>query len=220
MAEIVADRTFKVWKRALSSVLDNGTKYEDQENRTCIESMNLSLKIRKPEEDIKEPIKRLNKFERWIYPSLEEIKDFILSKGSSMGYEYSYGERIFSYHVGEQKKDQINDFIVPLLKNSEKSRRAVITLWNPLKDANIFKKEIPGTILIDFKVRNNMLHTTEMIRSNDLFYGWPANIFQCFKLQELVADKLNVSIGSLSSFSTSAHIFSEQKKYIDRVLSD
>jgi len=220
MKVIKAEHTYEVWKNALQHILNQGQEYNDHQDRICRECLNILFKIEKPSEGVRKPIDRLNKFERWIYPSIEEIKKYILSKETSMGYEYSYGERIFSYSQDGQTKDQINDFVIPLLEKNQSSRRAVVTIWNPLEDSNIFKKEIPGMMMIDFKVRDDSLHTTEIIRSNDVFYGWPANIYQCFKIHELIADKLDLEAGTLSTVSTSAHIFEDQIKYIKQILQE
>lgn len=210
--------TYKVWKKALRHVLEEGDVFEDEDGRVCKEVSNMALKIEDPETDIKKPINRLNSFDKWIYPSLDEIKNNILSKDSSIGYEYSYGNRILSYSGNGEEKDQLNDFVIPLLKKNPNSRRAVINVWNPLVDSNFFKKEIPGVVSIDFKVRKGKLNVTELIRSNDLFYGWPANIYQIYCLQSFVSDKLNVDPGFLSTVSTSAHIFEEQFEYIEEVV--
>ncbi len=220
MSKLDSDSTLELWRESLKLIMENGRDFNDEDERVCKEVFNLVLKLEPDPKDIKEPIKKLNEFEKWIYPSLDEIKSNILSKDASIGYEYSYGNRIFAFPGKSSKKDQINDFIVPLLEENKNSRRAVITVWNPLMDGDIFKKEVPGVVSIDFKLRFGELNVTEIIRSNDIFYGWPANIYQVYCLQNFVAKKLGVEPGFLTTISTSAHIFEDQEKYIRKVLDD
>lgn len=218
MKIIDEENTYSVWKKSLRLVLEEGRMFEDEDGRTCKECLNLLMKIDSPQKDIKDPIDRLNDFEKWIYPSLSDIEKNIISKEPTLGYEYSYGERIFSYTGDGDNIDQVNDFLIPLLKENKNSRRAVLGIWNPLKDSNIFKKEIPGLVMLDFKVRSDNLNVSGIIRSNDLFYGWPASVYQCFKLQEFVSKKLGLNMGFLTTISTSAHIFEEQEEYIREVI--
>ena len=56
------------------------------------------------------------------------------------------------------------------------------------------------------------------IRSNDLFFGWPANLYQIYCLQKLVADELNVETGDIVTISNSAHFFKEDLEFIENLL--
>ncbi len=212
--EIETETTTEAWKRALKYVFENGKDFEDN-NRVCREVLNLTIKIKSPEKDITGPIEILNSFKKWVYPPLEEIKNIIQSKNLAPVYSYIYGPRIFNYR---NKVDQIDDFVIPLLKNTRESRRAVVTLWDPEEDASIYKKGVPGLISLDFKLRKNRLNITAVIRSNDLFFGWPANIFQIYSLQELMVKKLDCFPGSITIFSTSIHIFKDQFEDLKKVL--
>jgi thymidylate synthase len=212
---IVKDSTMDAWKEALKIALSKGKDFVDENNRTCREVFNLVLRIKEPAADITKPIKILNGFKNWRYPPLEEIGQIMLSNKLAPDYSYSYGPRIFNF---QKKIDQINDFVIPLLKENPNSRRATITLWDPVQDSNILKRDTPGLVMIDFKLRNNKLNMTSVIRSNDLFFGWPANIYQLFVLQDFVRKKLGCEIGSLDTFSISAHIFKDQFDYIKKIL--
>ena len=91
-------------------------------------------------------------------------------------------------------------------------------LWQPGNDSNIHSKLVPGWVMIDIKLRDRKLCITSVLRSNDLWFGWPASLYQTFVLQSYVAEKLDVGVGSLSTFSTSAHIFKDQFEYIKKIL--
>jgi len=213
--EIIKNTTTEVWKDALNYIKEFGDKLKDNNNRNSIEVLNLKLQIKEAFVDIAKPIETLNKFKTWMYPTMEEISSIMLGKKLSPAYSYSYGSTIFNY---DEKINQIDEFVVPLLKKDKTSRRAVVTLWDPHKDSNVNRNLMPGLILVDFKVRDNKLHLTSFVRSNDIFFGWPANIYQLYLLQNYVRDKLNLEPGDLTTFSTSAHIFEDQIEHIEKVL--
>ncbi len=210
-----ATTVFEAWKTALTHVLKHGTDFTDENKRTCREILNLTIEIDHPEIDATRPITVLNTFQKWDYPSFDDIARTVLDSNLSPEYSYSYGPRLFAY---QQKKNQINDFIIPLLKNNQNSRRAVLTLWDPIEDSNPLKRDMPGIVAIDFKLRNNKLNMTVVIRSNDMLFGWPANIYQTHVLQQYVAERIGCQTGSITTFSTSAHIFQDQLPYIKKIL--
>jgi len=54
------------------------------------------------------------------------------------------------------------------------------------------------------------MDVTVIIRSNNLFFGFPANIYQTYILQEYVAQRLNKELGKITLLLLSAHIFEDQ----------
>jgi thymidylate synthase len=214
--EIQNTTTADVWKKSLRYVYENGKDFRDENNRICREVHNLVAVIDSPEQDITKPITILNSFQKWIYPPLEELHNIVLRTKDSPAHHYLYGPRIFSY----DGQDQINDFVIPLLAGNPNSRRAVVVLWNPAKDADVHGRMVPGWIMIDFKLRENKLSATSILRSNDLWFGWPASLYQTYVLQSYVADKCRVKTGSLTTLSTSAHIFEDQFSYIQKILKE
>jgi thymidylate synthase len=213
--EIIKETVMEVWKAALSHILEEGTDFKDRENRMCREVLNLTLTITNPKNRIDAPMEVMNRSEKWVYPSKEEISGIMLQNKTSTIYEYTYGPRIFNF---QNQKNQIADFVIPLLKKDPTSRRAVVILYEPVKDSKIENKNIPSLILIYFKIKEHRLYSTCFIRSNDLFVGWPANIFQINTLQEYLAEKLQLDIGELTTFSASAHIFEEHFDDIKEII--
>ena len=213
--EIIHEIAMDSWKEALKLILDKGVDFKDENNRICREILNLKIVVKKPFYEATKPIKTLFSFNEWKYPPLDEIAKVILSNNIEPGYAYAYGPRIFNF---QNKINQLNEFVIPLLKTSPNSRRAVISLWDPTVDSNLTNRENPGLMIIDFKVRKDKLNVTTIIRSNDLFFGWPANFYQVFALQEYVKKALNCDFGMITTFSTSAHIFEDQFKFIEKIL--
>jgi thymidylate synthase len=212
---IISEKTcIESWKRALKAIIEEGSDFTDTDKRQCRELLNLVIDIEQPEKDYDKILDVLKKFE-WIYPSVEELSSIILNKENLAMYEYNYGPRIFNF-LG--KKDQVHDFIIPLLKNDPNSRRAVISLFNPQTDSDILNKNVPSLMSIHFRIKNDRLNCTYLIRSNDTFIGWPGNIYQIYLLQKYIADKLNIKTGSLTTVSCSAHVFHEHFEDVKKIL--
>lgn len=213
MVEIKGQTAMETWRKILHSITTNGESFKDERNKICKEILNITATI-ETTEDILKPLETLSKFNKWVYPEAEEIKKSILYKDNSSEYYYNYGKRAFYI----DKVNQIDDYIIPLLKKNPKSKRGIVVFYSPKRDTLPIRKETPGVVMINFNVRNNKLCSTMVIRSNDMFHGWPANIAQAYFLTEYIADKLNYPIGVITTFSISAHIFEEQFDDIKKVL--
>ncbi|MFX1369423.1 MAG: thymidylate synthase, partial [Promethearchaeota archaeon] len=58
-----------------------------------------------------------------------------------------------------------------------------------------------------FMVREKFLDVSVMIRSNDMYGAWPANVFALAELLRYVADKTNLKPGTVTTLSVNAHIY-------------
>jgi thymidylate synthase len=209
------ETAFHAWQKALQHIIDHGHRYKDVRGRVCIEVSNLHISVKDPTKQLTLPIEHLQNIQEWVYPSLTEIAEIILAKQQGYTYGYAYGARLFSYGG---TLNQINDYIIPLLKQDPTSRRAIVSLYDPHKDAQPGAENVPGMVVLDFKIRDGRLQIIAFIRSNDMFIGWPANIYQLFVLQEYVSARLDVAAGSLTTFSTSAHLFEDHINRIKQLL--
>ena len=208
MMEIDAPTTMDAWKLALAHIRDHGEDFRDDDLRTCREALNLSVRIEHPEVGNDEPIEVVRKIDKWVYPSKDEMVGIVFNQMELPLYDYTYGSRMFNY---QGELDQVNGFIIPLLKKNLSSRRATVITIDPLRDLDVHNRNIPGLISLHFKVYGKRLLVTSVIRSNDFFIGWPANIYQLATLQKYIADELGLQQGSLTTYSLSAHVFAEYK---------
>jgi thymidylate synthase len=211
--EIARKNALDSWKESLKAILDNGEKIGTKDSPS-IEILNMTITIEEPL-GAAEPMEVLRSIKKWTYPEIEEIEDVIFRKEAASIYHYTYGARIFNY---ASQKNQVDDYIIPLLKENPTSRRAIAVLYNPLVDSKAANKESPGIVSIHFKVSGTRLCATAVIRSNDMLIGWPANIYQASILQRHVAEKLGVSPGSLTTISHSAHITLEHEEEARKVV--
>jgi len=207
--ELKNDNAKELWKNALKTILETGDEYLDNENRTCKELINFQLVLENPSsEKIEQPIDFINSFQEWIYPSKEELTSIMFKEVQAPVYEHTYGGRIFRF---ADIKDQMRDFIFPLLKENPDSRRAVVSIYNPVEDSDTTNKNTPGLMYLNFRIKNNKLLITAHIRSNDVLFGWPANLFQIYKIQQYVSKELGIENGNITTISNSAHVFLEEE---------
>ncbi len=215
MTHLTKTNAWDAWIAALANIKESGVMYSDTKSREYLEVRNLIVTIERTNQGIFEPILYLSRSDKWVYPDLAEVAKVILHPDSVSAYEYSYAKRLFATIDG---KNQIDDYVIPLLQKDPQTRRAVATLFDPGVDSNIKNKEIPSMIVFDFKIRDQLLHMTCFIRSSDAFIGWPANVYQMSVIQEYVASKLKIPVGEITTIATSAHIHTDHLPEIDKLL--
>ncbi|HII29894.1 TPA: thymidylate synthase, partial [Candidatus Woesearchaeota archaeon] len=114
---------------------------------------------------------------------LEEYFPTVLSSQPLAEIKYTYGQRLRA-HFGV---DQV-EAMIKKLSEEKGIRSAVAVLWDPRIDNK--KGGMPGLSpclnYIGVKISGDKLILTALIRSNDMFSGWPENAFVLRKLQELI----------------------------------
>jgi len=114
----------------------------------------------------------------------------------------AYGFRIQSYFEINQLES-----LITLLKKDRETRRAVITLYAPKDLINNDSFDIPCNTSIFCKIRNSKLDITIINRSNDLYLGIPYNIFVFNVLQQYIANRLGIEIGTQRHFTDCLHLY-------------
>lgn len=107
--------------------------------------------------------------------------------------------------------------IIELLHYDPNSRRAVINLNTPNKHV-IETKDEPCTIALQFLIRNGELHCTTMMRSNDIWFGFPYDIAFFTELQIYIADRLNVKYGTYTHFVVSMHLYDKDYDAVKKIV--
>lgn len=96
--------------------------------------------------------------------------------------------------------------IINKLKINPNSRQAVISIYDG-KEICSYNYDTPCTLSVHFQVIENKLCMTVNMRSNDLWYGF-CNDQYCFsKLQEMVANELNLEVGWYYHFTSNMHLY-------------
>jgi Thymidylate synthase len=122
-----------------------------------------------------------------------------------------YGAKIF------QQSANWNNLVTEL-RNDLYSRRAVINLYSSEKTLGQNLKDVACTTSFQFLVRNNKLDLIVTMRSNDVIWGLPNDVFFFTMLQEYLAIILNVEVGEYYHQVGSLHIYDKHLKMMNEVL--
>ncbi len=199
-AEEIADG----WKKIVKKIMEEGNLIEDERGSLTRELLNVIVKIQKPIGrgfHFNDPIYTIKIPEDyfWSGEKLKKYAEQFLSK-KNRGFVYTYGNRLREHFQIDQVKEAIKR-----LKNFRGTRRATMTTWDPQLDYR--NDEIPCMILIDFKIRDNNLHTTGVWRSHDIYGAWFPNAVGLSFLANYIADRVDANVGPLTIHSISAHIY-------------
>jgi len=103
------------------------------------------------------------------------------------------------------------DKVVAMLKSNPETRQAVISIYDG-KEISTYRKDTPCTHAVQFTVLDNKLHMAVLMRSNDLWFGF-CNDQYCFaSLQELVAERLSIELGTYYHFAHNLHLYNNKLK--------
>lgn len=117
-----------------------------------------------------------------------------------------YGPRLFEWKGINQVEN-----IIRILQKKPCTRQAVIQLFDA-KDIADPHNDVPCTCTLQFMVRDDKLQMLTNMRSNDVYWGLPHDIFSFTMLQEFVARRLSIEIGTYKHAVGSLHLYD---KHID-----
>ena len=209
-----ADEAFMHWYKILSEMED---EKESRDGTVVGEVINATTVIEDPTRCImmndvrKMPIRYAVGELLWYLSGnnkLEEIRkyskawDRMSDDGETVNSNYGYCiQKKFGF-------DQW-DHVLNILKENKESRQAVIHI----KDAdNAISKDVNCTVCLQFLVRDNKLYMTVYMRSNDLWMGFPYDVFQFSAMQVLMSMQLGVELGTYTHHVGSLHLYKRDMK--------
>ena len=101
------------------------------------------------------------------------------------------------------------DKIVAKLKDKSETRHAVISIYDG-KEIDTYAKDTPCTYAIQFTILNNKLDMSVLMRSNDLWFGFCIDQYCFASIQEMVAERLSIKIGSYYHFANNLHLYNNK----------
>ena len=205
---IKANGSSEAWPKILRTIMDSGaSRTKDEWGSDTKEVLNLVVNLREPSSGIL----NIPAGYSWTKEKLEEYasKEFLSS--DKHGFEYTYGSRLLDYAGINQAEE-----VISRLKRSPATRRAVAVSWDPRIDTK--SEEVPCVVLWDWKLRDGKVHQTTIIRSNDMYGAWPANVFGLTRLLEYVAKGVGAQPGELTTQSISAHIYARDFDLVNKIL--
>jgi len=125
----------------------------------------------------------------------------------------AYGPRMFG---GERSQYEV---VRDRLREKKDTRKAVIQLYS--KDDILQEyKDVPCTCTLQFLVRDNFLHLVVYMRSNDVFLGFPHDVFAFTMMQEIMANDLGCRLGSYKHMVGSFHLYDRDRAKVERYLEE
>jgi thymidylate synthase len=125
-----------------------------------------------------------------------------------------YGPRLFNWGGLNQVAN-----ITRLLKQKPTTRRAVVQIFDA-NDIVAEPEEIPCTCTLQFMVRSKKLHMFVSMRSNDVLWGLPHDLFCFTMLQEIIARDLGVEIGTYKHAAGSLHLYDDKMEEVKSFLGE
>lgn len=145
----------------------------------------------------------------WLERYLPRAKDFSDDGKTWAG---GYGPRLRAWTGNGRTIDQVEN-VIEILRKDPTSRRAFMAIYDPGRDTREGLKDTPCNTSIQFLSRLGNLEMIVNVRSNDLIWGWSGiNTFEWSALQEIIADRLGIRVGSLHFNIGSLHIYDRHWK--------
>ena len=121
----------------------------------------------------------------------------------------------FYGNYGKRLKDFIPE-LIEKIKNNKNTRQATLTIYNS-NDLTEQSKDIPCTVVLDFKLRKDKLHMHVFMRSNDLIWGLMYDLIAFTMMQEIIANSLNVGLGFYNHTVGSLHVYEKHWELLEKM---
>lgn len=216
MKYVVGNSLTDVWKEWYSLLSMQDKTDSSRDGEVCGEVINAVTVIKDPTQNIlKSDIRKLPMRyavgELLWYLSGNNKLDAIKRYSKAWESLSDDGETInsaYGYRIFEQFGFDQWEYVKGLLKKDPNTRQAVIHI----KDAsNKPTKDTPCTVSLQFLLRNGQLNLTTYMRSNDIWLGFPYDVFSFTCLQIIMAFELGVEIGEYTHIAGSLHLYTRNK---------
>ena len=215
------DEAFNNWYYALSNMNLSDSQSESRDGEIVGEIINAITIIRDPTRNVmKSEIRKLSMRYAigemlWYLSGNNSLKE--IQKYSKNGWDRMSDDGVtvnsnYGYCIKHKFGFDQWEFVKNELKKNPNSRRAVIHI----KEASDKEsKDINCTVCLQFFIRNNKLHMTTYMRSNDLWMGFPYDVFQFTNMQVLMSMELGVELGTYTHISGSLHLYKRNLVKVD-----
>lgn len=97
--------------------------------------------------------------------------------------------------------------VIDRLRDDPESRQGVVTLWDRSLDQVADKRDYPCTVTLGFQLRDDLLHMSTVMRSNDVWLGTAYDVFVFTQVQWTIARCLGVAAGDYTHTVWNLHIY-------------
>ena len=155
----------------------------------------------------------------WIMAGKDDLESILPYNARIANYSDD-GLRFFGAY-GPKVVDQL-DYVIETLVKDENSRQAVLNIWreNPYPT-----KDYPCTLNLQWLIRDNVLHCFDNMRSSDVWWGVPYDVFNMsvislYVLGELRKTYPTLILGKLFLTAASQHIYEPFYESADAVIKE
>lgn len=222
----VQNNANSAWLTELSNVLNNGTDVapRGQLTKELLQQTSV-IDMRRPVITLPErhlSTKFLGGEAYWILSGDNRVET--IEPYNKNIVNYSDDGKTFFGAYGPRIMSQLN-YVVDKLKSDEDTRQAVLTIWreNPPET-----KDVPCTVAVNFMIRDHKLNCHVYMRSNDLWLGFPYDVFNFSMLSHLVCCRLNAFVvenggviiepGTLYHTASSRHIYEQHFEQVRQLV--
>lgn len=140
----------------------------------------------------------------------------------------AYGRRILGEYFGNDGSSQWESVLEELKRDSD-SRRAIMVINQPrdlAKAVSVGSKDVPCTLALQLLIRDRKLHLSVTMRSNDVWWGLPYDVFSFTLLQECFMMTLRREgvpvddVGRYHHHAGSLHLYERHFKEADEVIKE
>lgn len=191
--EIKGETIVDAWKKGLKVVISQeGFIPTQRKNAHTKEILNVQLIV-------SNPLKGLDDI-----PDLEKKRKFdIDSVSNELYWDMMVNAKLTNFKSGEKEIDQIDTICKRL--EVKYNRQAYATIWSPEIDT---VSAHPVCILgVYFYIRQEKLNMVGILRSNDAWGQGLNDMYHLVRIQQKVAKRLNIEVGTYTHYVMSLHIY-------------
>lgn len=153
----------------------------------------------------------------WIFFGMNDVNT--ITKFNRRMSDFSDDQKVLYGAYGIRLQDQLVG-IIRKLKKDKYSRQAVAVIGKS-EDLNIETKDFPCNIALHFIVEaKDRLSLNVFVRSQDLFLGFPYDVFHWTMLQEALAKRLALQLGEYRHFMSNCHIYEQDIEKFRQIIKE
>ena len=107
------------------------------------------------------------------------------------------------------KRHEQFEKVIYMLRSNPETRQAAISIYDG-KEIHKYSNDTPCTYAVQFTIVQGKLYMSVYMRSNDLWYGFCNDQYQFASLQELVAERLNLPVGTYYHHAHNLHLYNDK----------
>lgn len=209
-----ADEAFIQWWNGLTN---QGDSIESRDGKVIGECINAITVINDPTRCImrnkirKMPIRYAIGEMLWYMSGNNELKPIQLytDNWNRMSDDGAHVNSNYGYCIKHKYGFDQWDYVLNLLREHRETRQALIHIKSP---DNTPSKDVNCTVALQFILRDDKLYLTVYMRSNDLWLGFPFDVFQFANMQVLMAMELGCELGTYTHIAGSLHLYERDFK--------